>query len=761
MASPKKGRAKKAPAEESATDRVVRRLSAILGGPTGQQLLSLTVTSLGVLTLFTIAGLNSGALVNGWARLLVLLFGWGAYPTGVLITALGLLWLRHLVHKPTRWRWRPFFGMELTFFGLLGLTHTLLRHRGWLLVESGQGGGIIGWALSVFLSSYLGPLTTGTLLALLTLVGVGLAFDVTGQQIQNAGQRLASMWREYRALQDAKQGQAKGRSRAEPEVAMLGNGIASSPLSEDKPTSKPPPEMAPPSSPSQKKPQRPKPSPQRSSTSSQPAPAEEAMLPPVTLLRPGKGGVMNDRETRRKSRIIEETLDQFGIPAEVSEVRLGPTVTQFGITPGYLTKDEEGKRDRKVRVSQITSLSDDLALALAARSLRIEAPVPGRAIVGIEVPNDNIDLVTLRRVLGSNAFKKCDAPLCFAVGLDVAGSVITANLAKMPHLLIAGTTGSGKSVFVKSLAVSLIMNNTPEELRLIAIDPKMVELSHLNGLPHLLGPAETDLERILRVLRWTAVEMDNRYKEFAEVGARNLDHYNEKVARKGEEVKPRIVVLIDELADLMMASPEDTERTLTRIAQMARATGIHLVVATQRPSTDVVTGLIKANFPARISFGTASGVDSRVILDTPGAETLLGRGDMLFLPPDAPAPRRIQGCFVSEAEIKKIIDFWQRQAGATPAKPPWEVAAEQEGPEKLRIEGESEDAALLEQAIALARDQGKITTSGIQRRLRISYPRAARLMEEMESMGIVGPQRAAGRKRRVLLGEDEFGDIDE
>ena len=758
MARPKKGRAKKS-SEESATDRVVRRLSKILGGPTGQQLLSLAVISLGVLTLSTIAGLNSGALINGWARLLVFLFGWGAYPTGVLITTLGLLWLRHLVHKPTTWRWRPVLGLEMALFGLLGLTHTLLRHQGWQLVASGQGGGVIGWALSVFLTSYVGPLTTSTLLILVTLVGTGLAFDVTGQQIQNFGKRLSRMWREYRAVQDARQAEAK--SQTEPAVAMLGNGIASSPISDakskdaDQAPASPPTEAAP--SAVAKKAQRSKP------TSSSPSfsPSKEAAeLPPMTLLRASKGSGMDDRETRRKSRIIEETLSQFGIPAEVSEVRLGPTVTQFGITPGYLSKGEEGKRDRKVRVSQITSLSDDLALALAARSLRIEAPVPGRAIVGIEVPNNNIDLVTLRRVLESDAFKKCGAPLCFGVGLNVAGSVITANLAKMPHLLIAGTTGSGKSVFVKSLAVSLIMNNTPQELRLIAIDPKMVELSHLNGLPHLLGPAETDLDRILRVLRWTAVEMDNRYKEFAEVGARNLDHYNQKVKRKGEQPKPRIVVLIDELADLMMASPEDTERTLTRIAQMARATGIHLVVATQRPSTDVVTGLIKANFPARISFGTASGVDSRVILDTPGAETLLGRGDMLFLPPDAAAPRRIQGCFVSEAEIKKIINYWQRQVGATPAKPPWEVAAEQEGPEKLRIEGESEDAELLEQAIALARDQGKITTSGIQRRLRISYPRAARLMEEMESMGIVGPQRAAGRKRRVLLGENEFEDID-
>jgi S-DNA-T family DNA segregation ATPase FtsK/SpoIIIE len=747
MARPKKGQAKKAPAE-SASDRVVRRLSKILGGPTGQQLLSLAVISLGVLTLSTVAGLNSGAIINSWARLLVLLFGWGAYPTGVLITALGLLWLRHLVHKPTIWRWRPFLGLEMALFGLLGLTHTLLRQEGWRLVESGRGGGIVGWALCVFLINYLGPLSTGVLMTLLTFIGTGLAYDVTGQEIQNVGKRLGEIWQAYQDQRAARKSAAA--SATEPEVAILGNGIASSPIEKTEPRL-PPPDKT--SAPPKKEP-RPK-SPKRKRVSQPPPSASKVTLPPHTLLKAGEGSSMNDHETRRKSRIIEETLAQFGIPAEVTEVRLGPTVTQFGITPGYLNRGEDGKRERKVRISQITSLSDDLALALAARSLRMEAPVPGRAIVGIEVPNDSIELITLRRVLQSTAFQNCTAPLCFAVGLNVAGSVIVADLAKMPHLLIAGTTGSGKSVFVKSLAVSLLMHNTPQELRLIAIDPKMVELSHLNGLPHLLGVAETDLDRVLRVLRWTAVEMDNRYKEFADVGARNLDHFNQKAKRKGDATKPRIVVLIDELADLMMAAPEDTERTLTRIAQMARATGIHLVVATQRPSTDVVTGLIKANFPARISFGTASSVDSRVILDKPGAETLLGRGDMLFLPPDAAAPRRIQGCFVSEEEITALIDFWQQQVGATPAKAPWEVAAEQEGPEKLRIEGEPEDAELLEQAIALARDQGKITTSGIQRRLRISYPRAARLMEEMEAMGIVGPQRAAGRKRRVLLGEDD------
>jgi S-DNA-T family DNA segregation ATPase FtsK/SpoIIIE len=585
-------------------------------------------------------------------------------------------------------------------------------------------------------------------MSLVVLVGVGLAFDLTKEDFQDFWEHLQSAWETYRTRQAQKAAQ-----KADEEAVTVAHGVAASSIPEREKRSPPDPEPEPDSKP------EPKLTPVTQLASAKPEARQTVSdkLPPLSLLQESKSIGMSDRETRRKSRIIEETLSQFGIPAEVTEVRLGPTVTQFGITPGYLERGGDGKRQRKVRVSQITALSDDLALALAARSLRMEAPVPGRAIVGIEVPNDAIDLVTLRRVLDSKAFDKCSAksPLCFAVGLDVAGSVIATDLASMPHLLIAGTTGSGKSVFVKSLAASLIMNNTPQMLRLIAIDPKMVELSHLNGLPHLLGPAETDIDRTLRVLRWVAVEMDNRYKEFAEVGARNISHYNEKMRRRKKEIKPRIVVMIDELADMMMAAPEETERTLTRIAQMARATGIHLVVATQRPSTDVVTGLIKANFPARISFATASGTDSRVILDTPGAETLLGRGDMLFLPPDASAPRRIQGCFISDEELEDIIDFWQQQAGATPAKPPWEVAAENEGPQKLRIEGESEDAEYLEQAIELARQQEKITTSGIQRRLRISYPRAARLMEQMEAMGIVGPQRAAGRKRRVLLGGEE------
>jgi S-DNA-T family DNA segregation ATPase FtsK/SpoIIIE len=476
---------------------------------------------------------------------------------------------------------------------------------------------------------------------------------------------------------------------------------------------------------------------------------------------------VDPEEIERKSRIIEETLAQFQVPVRVTEVRKGPTVTQFGVSPGYVNRGSGG-RQRKVRVSQISSLSDDLTLALAAESLRVEAPVPGRAVVGIEVPNSGTSLVTLRTVLESETFEDCGKPLCFAVGLDVDGSPRVADLSRMPHLLVAGTTGSGKSVFIKALAASLVMYNSPETLRLVAIDPKMVELSHLNGLPHLLGTAESDMEDSLRVLRWVAHEMDRRYKLFSEAIARNLDDYNAKLARRRRKADedsrteededgplPRIVVLIDELADLMMSAPEETERTLTRIAQMARATGIHLVVATQRPSTDVVTGLIKANFPARVSFATASVVDSRVILDTTGAESLLGLGDLLFLPPDASAPIRAQGCFISNDEMEAIIRFWQHEIGATPSKAPWEVIAETQGPESWRIEGMDEDADLLEKALAYAKGHGKISTSGLQRKLRIGYPRAARLMEQMEEMGVVGPQVSAGRKRRVILGDDE------
>jgi S-DNA-T family DNA segregation ATPase FtsK/SpoIIIE len=320
----------------------------------------------------------------------------------------------------------------------------------------------------------------------------------------------------------------------------------------------------------------------------------------------------------------------------------------------------------------------------------------------------------------------------------------------MPHLLIAGTTGSGKSVCIKAIITCLVYNNTPDELRLVMIDPKMVELVRFNGLPHLYGRVEIDLERVVKVLRWVAWEMDERYKRFAAIAARNIDDYNRIAKQKGERSFPRIVVLVDELADLMMLAPDEVERTICRIAQMARATGIHLVMATQRPSTDVVTGLIKANFPARVSFATVSQVDSRVILDMPGAETLMGRGDMLYLASDAGYPVRVQGCFVSEDEAERVVGFWREQVGPVEEEAPWERMMRSE--ERGRG-GTDEEDELLKRAIAVVQNAGSASASLLQRRLRIGHPRAARLMRTMEEMGIIGPPEAAGRTRRVIIGD--------
>jgi len=451
--------------------------------------------------------------------------------------------------------------------------------------------------------------------------------------------------------------------------------------------------------------------------------------------------------------MIEQTLAEFGIPAKVVGFQVGPTVTQFAVEPGYIEKpgasEDELARLRKVRVSQIAGLQRDLALALAAERLRIQAPVPGRSYIGIEVPNTHSALVRLRPMLESAAFHKVRSPLAIALGRDVSGEPVVGDLATMPHLLIAGTTGSGKSVGIAAITTCLVMNNTPQDLRLVMIDPKMVELIRFNGLPHLYGKVETDLERILTVLRWVVAEMDRRYMLLEQSRSRNIDTYNRKVARRGEgEHLPRIVVLIDELADLMMSAPEQTEHNLVRLAQMARATGIHLVVATQRPSTDVVTGLIKANFPARISFAVASSVDSRVILDTPGAEHLLGNGDMLFLPPEAGSPIRVQGVWIADRELEKVVEFWQKAAPPDEVSPPWEQMLEKEA-----VLAERDN--LIEQAVKLVQQTQRASASMLQRQLRIGYPRAARLMDELEELGVVAPARGGGREREVLIGEDD------
>ena len=473
-------------------------------------------------------------------------------------------------------------------------------------------------------------------------------------------------------------------------------------------------------------------------------------LPPIDILDKPAEVKLDRADIDQRARLIEEALASYGVEAKVVQINIGPTVTQFGVEPGwdrkykevrekgkngsYETKVEEVSRTR-VRVERITSLANDLALALAASSIRIEAPVPGAPVVGVEVPNTVFGSVALRNAIESAVFQKIKArsKLAIALGKGAGGEAMAADLTRMPHLLIAGATGSGKTVCLNSIICCLLLHNSPDDVRFIMIDPKRVELVTFNGVPHLLAPVVVDTDKAIKALRWLNQEMDGRYRQFAKAGARNIEGYNKD--RAPGEGLPYLVLLIDELADLMMTSSDEVEHALCRLAQLARATGIHLVVATQRPSVDVVTGLIKANFPTRISFAVTSHVDSRTILDMVGAEKLLGRGDMLYMPTEASKPKRLQGSFVSDAEIERLVYFWGNQRQIEVSSVDFDEVAERPlgAP---RLAGAPPDP-LLEEAKRLAQEYKHISTSFLQRRLRIGYPRAARLMEALQQAGLV------------------------
>ena len=496
-------------------------------------------------------------------------------------------------------------------------------------------------------------------------------------------------------------------------------------------------------------------------------------LPDYHSLLSSKSATDFDREgLMKQAQVIEETLASFGAPGRIVEINAGPVITQFGIEPDYLTS-RAGKKSR-VKVSAIAQLDKDLQLALGAKSIRVEAPVPGKGYVGVEVPNPKAALVSLRDIMESESFRKIKSPLAIALGMSVDGRPISADLTQMPHLLIAGTTGSGKSVCVNAIISSILATNSPETVKFIMVDPKRVELTGYNGLPHLIAPVVVELERIVGVLKWITREMDERYKKFSSIGARHLIDYNNN-RDVDLEPMPYIVVIIDELADLMMLAPEDTERAITRIAALARATGIHLIIATQRPSVDVVTGLIKANFPARIAFAVAGSVDSRVILDQPGAERLLGTGDMLYLSGDAPGPLRLQGVFVSDEEINSISRYWkaqqmgsqrakpisieaaplpQKTAGPAPAsaspEPSGQAAFWDMSPARGQA-GDPQEDELYQKAVDMVRRLDKASVSLLQRRLRIGYTRAARLVDMMEARGVVGPAKEGSSKPRDVL----------
>lgn len=470
-------------------------------------------------------------------------------------------------------------------------------------------------------------------------------------------------------------------------------------------------------------------------------------LPPIDILDKPVEVKLDKDAIDQRARLIEEALASYGVEAKVVQINIGPTVTQFGVEPGwdkkyrevkekgrngsYEAKVEEVSRTR-VRVDRITSLANDLALALAASSIRIEAPVPGAPVVGIEVPNTVFGSVALRGAIESAGFQKIKArsKLAIALGKGAGGEAVAADLTRMPHLLIAGATGSGKTVCLNSTICCLLLHNSPDDVRFIMIDPKRVELVTFNGVPHLLAPVVVDSDKAIKALRWLNQEMDSRYRQFAKAGARNIEGYNKE--RAPGDGLPYLVLLIDELADLMMTASDEVEHSLCRLAQLARATGIHLVVATQRPSVDVVTGLIKANFPTRISFAVTSHVDSKTILDMVGAEKLLGRGDMLYMPTEASKPKRLQGSFVSDAEIERLVYFWGNQQQIKVTSVDFDEVAERPSGGQMTAPLDP----LLEEAKHLAQEYKHVSTSFLQRRLRIGYPRAARLMEELQQAGL-------------------------
>lgn len=477
---------------------------------------------------------------------------------------------------------------------------------------------------------------------------------------------------------------------------------------------------------------------------------EHYEFPPIEFLNAGKSATkLGKKAVTDTANKLQKTLYSFGVSAKVENVSVGPTITRYELKPA------EG-----VRVSKIANLSDDIALSLAAETIRIEAPIPGKQAVGIEIPNKDKEVVALRDIIDNPAFTKAKSKLSFALGKDAAGEAVVTDIAKMPHVLIAGSTGSGKSVCINTLITSIIYKSKPSEVKLVMVDPKVVELSVYNGIPHLLIPVVTDPKKAAGALAWAVQEMVNRYHLFAEKDVRNIEGYNEALEKEGAEGKlPQIVIIIDELADLMMVAKNDVEDAICRLAQMARAAGMHLVIATQRPSVDVITGIIKANIASRISFAVTSQVDSRTILDSAGAEKLLGKGDMLFFPTGVLKPIRIQGAFVSDSEVEKIVTFLKENGGPTYSEDVLEKIERSNTTDKeLDAEDENEVDPFLMEAIDTVVDLGQASASFIQRRFKVGYARAGRIIDQMEARGIISGYEGS-KPRQVLVSKEQWQEL--
>ncbi|NLE92515.1 MAG: hypothetical protein GX599_00800, partial [Chloroflexi bacterium] len=718
----------------------------------GWDFAGLVLLVLGALLLLAVLGITHGRVVDAGATLLRRWFGVGRFLVAVAIFAAGwllLLWRKNQARQVNIIR---VILLEIAFFLLLGAFSALSNDTVSSVNAGTSAGGISGFGVAFPLSRLITRVPAGILLLVLALIALLFGFNLVGRLDRWAKVRLGE---------------------PSPAAEELPRIMEAHPLPYEPKAQPAPPERKP-----ARKPSGQAELPLEYRKQYQEIEEEDILkpikyhrpdgLPPLTLLENEKVVATNQATINMNAGLLEKTLTEFGVPAKVVGYRVGPTVTQFAVEPGYIEKPGQDDK-QKVRISKISALSKDLALALKAERLRIVAPVPGKSYVGVEVPNTEHMLVRLRPLLESEEFGRINSPLAIPLGRGVSGEPVVSDLATMPHLLIAGTTNSGKSICIAAITMSLVLNNHPDDLKLVMIDPKRVELKRFSGLPHLYGEVETEVERIMGVLRWATTEMDNRYRLLEKVRARNLDSYNARAVKAGKPKLPRIVVMIDELADLMLNSAEQTQDQIVRLAQKARAIGIHLVVATQRPSVDVVTGVIKANFPTRIAFTVASQIDSRVILDQPGAETLLGKGDMLFVHPET-GLQRSQGVMITDAEIRAVIKWWSEHADPSrkqqlelpalePSKPsaqPAEAApaVEEEAPWEEIIQNdqpEDSDETLINQAIDLVRRSRRASASYLQRQMRLGYPRAAWLIDQLEARGVLGPAQSGGKDREILI----------
>lgn len=673
----------------------------------------------------------AGSLGNILAKILQLVLGWAAIAAPLIFASLAVALLLAARGEKNRPEETPASNLRVYLGGLLftislsGILHLVAMREepslAFELVKMGKGGGYLGVLAAFPLESLVDFWAGMVILAGLVIVSLILLFNINLAVLFSRTRELATSPRRPLPVSDIKINKMQSSDFSVTEVAdrKLAMEGPEAGLDETLSIAKEPSGKA------------------TLEKISAKYRKSNWQLPPIALLEDAHS-VVDSGNIEANVSIIQKTLVDFGIEVEMGEVNVGPTVTQYTLRPA-----------QGIKLSQIVALQNDLALALAAPSIRIEAPIPGRSLVGIEVPNKATAIVRLKDIIQTENFLHHKSSLAFALGRDVAGQPVVADLSRMPHLLIAGATGSGKSIAINSILVSFLYRNSPEELRLIVIDPKRVELTLYNGIPHLLTEVVTDYDKAVNALKWAVAEMDRRYSLLASSGKRNLTEFNQH----SEEKLPYIVIVVDELADLMAVAQADVETAVVRLAQMARAVGVHLVVATQRPSVDIITGLIKANITARIAFAVASQVDSRTILDMAGAEKLLGAGDMLYITSELGKPKRIQGTYISEKEVKGVVEFVSGQAG--------EVQYEEGILEKQKFIGPAagfeediDEDDLLPEAVQIVRQAGKASASLLQRRLRLGYARAARLLDLMEDKGIIGPADGA-KPRDVFYGRDD------